>query len=373
MSTCIFFDPGEKASIRPVMRSSKRAPMQIIRSQSCIDQLASQVPCMPSMPSHCGSAAGNAPKPISVEVMGKPVSLTSSRNDSLAARPGIDDAAAGVEQRALGRRHQRDGFADLVGIAVELRPVALVLEFLGLEIGALGELHVLGNIDHDRPGPAARGDVKRLVQRERQVGDGFDEIIVFGARPGDADGIAFLKRIVADEMGGHLAGDDDERDGVAERVGQAGDGIGGARPRGDQHGADLAGRARIALGGMHRALLVAHQDVLHLVLLEYGVVDRQHGAAGIAENVLDALIGKRRYHHFCAGHLSHRSLHSVGLSPYPCHACGQGRRNSGNKKGPLRAPGSRTATFRGWDHPPPAVRLVTRISDVAVRTCRPFA
>ena len=58
MSTWILVEPGEKASSRPVMRSSKRAPMQIIRSQSCIAQLASQVPCMPSMPSHCEPDAG---------------------------------------------------------------------------------------------------------------------------------------------------------------------------------------------------------------------------------------------------------------------------------------------------------------------------
>ena len=89
MSTWIFFEPGENASSRPVMRSSKRAPMQIIRSQSCIAQLASQVPCMPSMPSHCGSAAGKAPSPISVEVIGKPVSLTSSRSSALACGPEL--------------------------------------------------------------------------------------------------------------------------------------------------------------------------------------------------------------------------------------------------------------------------------------------
>jgi hypothetical protein len=40
---------------------------------------------------------------------------------------------------------------------------------------------------------------------------------------------------------------------------------------------------------MNRALLVAHQDMLHLVLLEELVVDEQHRAAGIAENVLHAL------------------------------------------------------------------------------------
>ena len=39
---------------------------------------------------------------------------------------------------------------------------------------------------------------------------------------------------------------------------------------------------------MHRALLVPHQDVLDLVLLEELVVDVEHRAARIAEDVLDA-------------------------------------------------------------------------------------
>ena len=87
-----------------------------------------------------------------------------------------------------------------------------------------------------------------------------------------------------------------------QRVGEAGDRVGRAGAGGHQHAADLAGRARIAFGGMHRALLVAHQDVLHLVLLEQRVVDRQHRAARIAEDVLDALVGERLDHHFGAGH-----------------------------------------------------------------------
>ena len=41
MSMWIFFEHGEKASSRPVMRSSKRAPTQIITSQSCMARLAS--------------------------------------------------------------------------------------------------------------------------------------------------------------------------------------------------------------------------------------------------------------------------------------------------------------------------------------------
>ena len=41
MSIWIFFEPGEKALTRPVMRSSKRAPIATIRSQSCMAWFAS--------------------------------------------------------------------------------------------------------------------------------------------------------------------------------------------------------------------------------------------------------------------------------------------------------------------------------------------
>ncbi len=74
ISTWIFLEAGEKASSRPVTRSSKRAPRHTITSQSCMALLASKEPCMPSIPSHWGSAAGKAPRPIRVEVTGAPVS-----------------------------------------------------------------------------------------------------------------------------------------------------------------------------------------------------------------------------------------------------------------------------------------------------------
>ena len=62
-----------------------------------------------------------------------------------------------------------------------------------------------------------------------------------------------------------------------------------------------------------------------LVLLEHRVIDRQHRAARIAEEVLDALIGERLDHHFGAGHfpvrrrraaviLRHRPLHTLAIS-----------------------------------------------------------
>ena len=59
-------------------------------------------------------------------------------------------------------------------------------------------------------------------------------------------------------------------------------------PGGDQRDADFAGGARIAVGGVHGGLLVAHQHVLDGVLLVERVVDVENRAARVAPEVLDA-------------------------------------------------------------------------------------
>ena len=105
-------------------------------------------------------------------------------------------------------------------------------------------------------------------------------------------------------MGRHLAGDAHQRDRIHHRVGEPGDCVGRAGAGRDEQDADLAGRARIALGGVGRALLVAHEDVADLFLVEDRVIDRQHRAAGIAEDDIDALILQRFDDHFRAGHMS---------------------------------------------------------------------
>jgi hypothetical protein len=249
---------------------------------------------------------------------------------------GIDDAAAGIEQRPFGVRHQLDRRLDLVDVTLEPGPVALVLEFVRLGIQALGELDVLRDIDDDRPGSPARRHIEGLVQHARQIGDILDEIVVLGARAGDAHGVAFLECVVADQMGRHLAGDAHDRNGIHQRIGQSRDGVCGPRPRRHQDAADLAGGAGIALGRVHGALFVTHKDVANLVLLEQLVVDRQHRSTRIAEQVLDALVRQGLDHHLGAGH-------------FPCHCLKLRFLSScGNKKGPEKGP-STTA-------PPPASR-----------------
>ena len=51
---------------------------------------------------------------------------------------------------------------------------------------------------------------------------------------------------------------------------------------------------------MRRALLVAHQDMLDLVLLEQLVVNEKDRPAGIAEDVLDSLRLEALHDNLCA-------------------------------------------------------------------------
>ena len=259
-------------------------------------------------------------------------------------RAGIDDAAAGVEQRTLGSGDHLDRGFDFVRIALQLRPIGLVLDILRPLIHAFCELNILRNIDHHRTGPAVGRDVESFVQHARQVFDILHQIIVLGAGARDADGVAFLEGIVADQVRRHLSGDADDRNRIHQRVGQAGHRIGGAGAGGHQHAADLAGGARIAFRRMHRALLVADEDVLDVLLLEQFIIDRQHRAAGIAEEVLHALIAQGFDHHFRAAHFLHHrptphsllSRNKKGLeAPVSAHRHSQGF--SLRRCAPLRA------------------------------------
>jgi hypothetical protein len=84
---------------------------------------------------------------------------------------------------------------------------------------------------------------------------------MLGAMARDADRVAFLEGVGADEMRRHLPGDADNRHGIEQGIGEPRHHIGGAGPRSDEEAADLAGRASIAFGRVRRALLMAHQDV----------------------------------------------------------------------------------------------------------------
>ena len=199
-----------------------------------------------------------------------------------------DHAAAGVDVGPLGGQQQLHGLADLPAVALAHRVVRAHLD-RGRVVERRGlQRHVLRDVDHHRAGAAGAGDVEGLLHRHRQVAHVLDQEVVLDDRARDADGVALLEGVEADRRRRHLPGDDHHRDRVHVGRGDAGHGIGDARARGDQRDADVAGGARIAVGGVHGGLLVAHQHVLDGVLLVQRVVDVEHRAAGVAPEVLDA-------------------------------------------------------------------------------------
>jgi hypothetical protein len=94
-------------------------------------------------------------------------------------------------------------------------------------------------------------------------------------RTRDADHVGFLESVSADHVTGYLARQDHHRNGIHERRGDAGNGIGCAWTGSDQHHAGLAGRARVAISHMSGRLLVTHQNMLDIVLAEDRIVDVQ--------------------------------------------------------------------------------------------------
>ncbi len=179
----------------------------------------------------------------------------------------------------------------------------------GLRVRGRVDDDVFRQIDHHRTGPAAAGDVERLMHDAGEVLGPLDQVIMLRRWPGDAGRVGFLKGVVADQMRRHLTGQADDRDAVHQRIDQTGYRVGRTGPRGHQHHADAAGGTGVAFGRMHRAAFLANQDVADSVLLEQRIIDRQYGAAGIAENNLYALVLKGTKKDFCS-RLSHIRRHS---------------------------------------------------------------
>ena len=185
----------------------------------------------------------------------------------------VDDAAASIKDRAFGRF---DGFyqcGDLGHVAFDGRLIMRGRRFLG---GVLprGELHILGDVDKNWTGASAGGHVECLVQDGAQFVGLFHQPIVFGAGAGDAHGVGLLKGVRADHKGRHLPRQNHKRNGIEQGVRQTSHSVGGTGARGHKHNARFPSRARIAFGGMNRALFVAHQHVFDAVLLEHLVINR---------------------------------------------------------------------------------------------------
>ena len=171
--------------------------------------------------------AGKPPRPIRVLVHGK--AEQAHQLGELRRRVGQDHAAAGIDHRALGLDQQLHRLLDLARMPLHHRIVRAHRDRFGIFELALGDGHILRNIHQHRPRSPGGRKVESLLDGSGKILDVFDQEIVFDAGAGDTDRVAFLERIQADRVRGHLAGDDHHRDRIHIRGGDAGDGIGHAR------------------------------------------------------------------------------------------------------------------------------------------------
>ena len=126
---------------------------------------------------------------------------------------------------------------------------------------ALGAGHVPGDVDDHRTGAAAAGQREGLPHCVRQLCHIPHQIGGFRNRHRNAGNVHLLKRIPADEVLGHVAGDKDHRGGIHVRGGDAGCQVRGAGTGGGEAHAHLAGAAGVAVRRVGGPLLMGSQNM----------------------------------------------------------------------------------------------------------------
>ena len=158
--------------------------------------------------------------------------------------------------------------------------------------------NILRHIDHDGAGTTAGGNIKCLLQGLRQFIQILDQEVMFDTGSGYSHRVDFLKCIAADCMAWNLAGYNNHRNRIHVGGRDPGNRVRRAGARSYQANARLAGCPCIAIRGMGSALLVAHQDMLYVVLFLQCIVDMQDGTTRVAKQVLDPFVFQELDYYF---------------------------------------------------------------------------
>ena len=126
------------------------------------------------------------------------------------------------------------------------------------------QLHVAGDVDQHRAGPAFLRDGKGLAESAGQAIGRHHHEALLGAGVGDGADVAFLERLGAQGRARDLPGDGDHRQRIGLGPHDAGDEVGGAGPGGGDADAHFATDAGVGVGGVGGGLFVADQDVPQL-------------------------------------------------------------------------------------------------------------
>ena len=219
-------------------------------------------------------------------------SQLAGQRGQLLGRVGGDHAAARVEHRPLGGLQQLRHRGDFLGRGAMLaRQIAGQLHRGVVVRHRLHVLHVLGNIDQHRAGPAAGGHVERLAHHPGNVVHVGYQRMVLGDAAADFDDRRLLEGVGADHRRAHLAGQRQHRHAIELGVGDGGDQIGGAGAAGGHADTDFAGRAGVALGRKAAPLFMPGQDDANPIAeSRQCLVQRDYRPPRIGENRVHAVV-----------------------------------------------------------------------------------
>ena len=145
----------------------------------------------------------------------------------------------------------------------------------GMEVGGIADVsqqQVLGNINPHRSRSSTLSQFHGFFHDSGQRVGIVNEVTVFNDAQRHAQYVGFLEGVGADQAGGHLAGDDQQRNGIPVGVGYAGDQVGGARAGGSNAYAELAACTGVAVGGKGAGLFVAAKHMLHADIVHQRIV-----------------------------------------------------------------------------------------------------
>ena len=213
-----------------------------------------------------------------------------SQLQQLSAGISQPHAAAGTDEGLAGAGDGLYHPLDLQIVALDAGLIAPDVHLFGV-VKALQVLllHVNGNINENRTGPAGGGDVEGLLHHPGDVVGVFDQVAVLGEGGHRAGDVHLLEDIPAQQVAGHLAGDGHHGDGVHVGRSNAGNQIGGARAAGHHAHAHLAADAGIAGSHMARILLRPYQSICDLRVFLQGIHRRADGRSGVAKHMGHAL------------------------------------------------------------------------------------
>jgi hypothetical protein len=217
---------------------------------------------------------------------------------------GVDDAAAGDDQRTLGLVQHCHRFFDLpaarLGLVHRQRFVGVGIEF------DLGDLHVEGQIDQHRPGTAGAHEVEGLLEGARNLRRLAHGQRPLGDRLCDRFDVHRLEVFLVKACARRLAGNTQDGNRIGCGRVEAGDHVGARRARGADAYADVAGAgARVALGHVRGTLDMAREIVVDASDLAHRRVERVDRRAGKPERSAHPFVAQHLHPGFSGSHPGH--------------------------------------------------------------------